>query len=220
IIDCVDDDSTTFEKNEYQAKLDWILRSQPLLSFITNVETHRTIGTINRHKPLTFDIQIGDEPKPTCPRLSLNFKEEKWTKFRFKLDQQLMLWNSDLRLNPTINIEEHVMFITNSIMLTTKEAVPTSTQKSKSYALSEASKSLITLKHQAYRRWKRTGGNTDKRQYYDSKILLTNSLRNDRRDNLNKLMSSLCHKKCIQTWFGSQFASSIAKELSKLLRAT
>ncbi|CAF5145234.1 unnamed protein product, partial [Rotaria magnacalcarata] len=27
IIDCVDDDSTTFEKNEYEAKLDWILGS-------------------------------------------------------------------------------------------------------------------------------------------------------------------------------------------------
>ncbi|CAF4126801.1 unnamed protein product [Rotaria magnacalcarata] len=178
IIDCVDDD-----------------RSQPLLSFITNVETHPTISTINGYKPLTFDIQIGTEPKPTSPRLSLNFKEAKWTKFRFKLDQQLMLLNIDTSLNAALNIEEHSTFITNSIMLATKEAVPTPTPTSKSYPLSEASKSLITLKHQAYRRWKRTGDNTDKRQYYNSKILLTNSLRNDRRDNFNNLMSSLCHKK-------------------------
>ncbi|CAF4930303.1 unnamed protein product [Rotaria magnacalcarata] len=203
IIDCVDDD-----------------RSQPLLSFITNVETHPTIGTINGHKPLTFDVQIGAGPKPTSPRLSLNFKEAKWTKFRSKLDQQLMLCNNDTCLNAALNIEEHSTFITNSIMLATKEVVPTPTQTSKSCPLSEASKSLITLKHQAYRRWKRTGDNTDKRQYYNSKILLTNSLRNDRRDNLNKLMSSLCHKKCIRTRFGLQFASSIAKELSKLLHAT
>ncbi|CAF1266145.1 unnamed protein product [Rotaria magnacalcarata] len=195
IIDCVDDDSTTFEKNEYEAKLDWISGSHPLLSFITNVETHPTIGTINGHKPLTFDIQIGAEPKPTSPRLSLNFKEAKWTKFRSKLDQQLVLWNNDLSLNSPLNIEDYSMFITNSIMLATKEAVPTPTPTNKSYPLSEASKSLITLKHQAYRRWKRTGDNTGKRQYYNSKILLTNSLRNDRRDNLNKLMSSLCHKK-------------------------
>ncbi|CAF2132886.1 unnamed protein product [Rotaria magnacalcarata] len=62
IINCVDDDSITFEKNEYGAKLDWIQGRQPLLSFITNVETHPTIGTINGHKPLTFDIQIGAEP--------------------------------------------------------------------------------------------------------------------------------------------------------------
>ncbi|CAF5189181.1 unnamed protein product, partial [Rotaria magnacalcarata] len=145
IIDCVDDD-----------------RSQPLLSFITNVETHPTISTINGYKPLTFDIQIGTEPKPTSPRLSLNFKEAKWTKFRFKLDQQLMLLNIDTSLNAALNIEEHSTFITNSIMLATKEAVPTPTPTSKSYPLSEASKSLITLKHQAYRRWKRTGDNTDK----------------------------------------------------------
>ncbi|CAF4236538.1 unnamed protein product [Rotaria socialis] len=51
----------TFEKNEYEAKLDWILGSQPLLSFIRNVETHPTIGTINGYKPLIFDIQIGAE---------------------------------------------------------------------------------------------------------------------------------------------------------------
>ncbi|CAF3360365.1 unnamed protein product [Rotaria socialis] len=152
IIDCVDDDSTTFEKNEYEAKLDWILGSQPLLSFITNVEAHPTIGTINGHKPLTFDIQIGAEAKPTSPRLSLNFKAAKWTKFRSKLDQQLILWNNDLSLNSSLDIEDYSTFITNSIMLATQEAVPTSTPTSKSYTLSEACKSLITLKHQAYRR--------------------------------------------------------------------
>ncbi|CAF3185888.1 unnamed protein product [Rotaria socialis] len=77
LIKSVDDDSTAFEKNEYEAKLDWILGSQQLLLFIANVETHPTIGTINGHKPLTFDIQIGAEPKPTSSRLSLNFKEAK-----------------------------------------------------------------------------------------------------------------------------------------------
>ncbi|CAF1260699.1 unnamed protein product [Rotaria magnacalcarata] len=77
IIECVDDDNTAFEKNVYEAKLDWILGSQPLLSFITNVDTHPTIGTINGHKALTFEIQIGAEAKPTSPRLSLNFKAAK-----------------------------------------------------------------------------------------------------------------------------------------------
>ncbi|CAM4843381.1 unnamed protein product [Rotaria magnacalcarata] len=78
--------------------------------------------------------------------------KDKWTKFRSKLDQQLMLWNNDTSLNAALNIEEHSTFITNSIMLETKEAVPTPTPTSKSYPLSEASKSLITMKHQAYRR--------------------------------------------------------------------
>ncbi|CAF4957636.1 unnamed protein product, partial [Rotaria magnacalcarata] len=134
-IECVEDDSPTFEVNDYEAKLDWILGSQPLLSFITNVETHPTIGTINGHKPLTFDITIGAEPKPTSPRLSLNFKAAKWTKFRTKLDQQLLLWNNDRNLNSPLDIEDYSMFITNSIMLATQEAVPTSTTTSKSYAL-------------------------------------------------------------------------------------
>ncbi|CAF3093128.1 unnamed protein product [Rotaria sp. Silwood2] len=195
LIECVDDDSTTYEKNDYEVKLDWILGSQPLISFISNVETHPTIGTFSGHKPLTFDISIGAEPKPTSPRISLNFKAAKWPKFRTKLDQQLMLWNNFRRLNTALDIEEYAMFITNSIMLATQEAIPPSTPINRSYTLSEASKSLIQLKHQAYRRWKKTGEHMDKQQYYNSKALLTNSLRNDRKDNLNKLMASLCHKK-------------------------
>ena len=56
-------------------------------------------------------------------------------------------------------------------------------------------KSLIKRKHQAYRRWKKTGDNIDKHQYYNSKVLLTNSLRNDRRARFNMLMSSLCQNR-------------------------
>ncbi|CAF4749304.1 unnamed protein product, partial [Rotaria sp. Silwood2] len=73
-INCIDDDSTTFEKNDYEEKLDWILASQLLHSLISNFETHPIIGTLSGHKPLTFDIPIGTEPKPALSRLSLNFK--------------------------------------------------------------------------------------------------------------------------------------------------
>ncbi|CAF2785585.1 unnamed protein product [Rotaria sp. Silwood2] len=106
-IQCVDDDSTTFEKNNYEEKLDWILVSQPLLSFISNVETHPTIGTLSGHKPITFDIPIGVEPKPTSPRISFNFKAAKWSKLRSILDQQLMLWNNDRPFVTTLDIEEY-----------------------------------------------------------------------------------------------------------------
>ncbi|CAF1506821.1 unnamed protein product [Adineta ricciae] len=68
-IDCIEDDNSTFEKNDYEVKLDWILASQPLLSFISNVETHPTIGAINGHKPLTFDIPTGAESKSLSPRI-------------------------------------------------------------------------------------------------------------------------------------------------------
>jgi len=191
-IECVEDDIITFEKNDYEVKLDWILGSQPLLSFISNVETYPPIGPLSGHKPLTFDISIGAEPKPTSPRISLNFKAAKWPLFRSKLDQQLMLWDNDRCLDSALDIEEYTSFITNSILVATKEAIPPPKQMNTSYTLSEASKSLIKQKHQAYRRWKKTGDNMDKHQYYISKVLLTNSLRNDRRDKFNMLMSSLC----------------------------
>ena len=194
-IECVEDNLTTFEKNDYEVKLDWILASQPLLSFISNVDTHPPIGTFCGHKPLTFDISTGAEPKPTSPRISLNFKAAKWPLFRSKLDQQLMLWNNDRQLDSALDVEEYTTFITNSILVATNEAIPPTKQMNTSYKLSEASKSLIKQKHQAYRRWKKTGDNIDKHQYYNSKVLLTNSLRNDKRARFNMLMSSLCQNR-------------------------
>ena len=158
-IECVEDDIPTFEKKDYEVKLDWILGSQPLLSFISNVETHPQIGTLSGHKPLTFDISMGAEPKPTSPRISLNFKAAKWPLFRSTLDQQLMLWDNDRRLDSTLDIEEYTSFITNSILVATKEAIPPSKQTNTNLTLSEPSKSLIKQKHQAYRKWKKTGDN-------------------------------------------------------------
>ncbi|CAF4036223.1 unnamed protein product [Rotaria sordida] len=50
-IEGVDDDTPTFEKNDYEVKLDGLLGSQPLLSFTLNVETQPPIGTSCGHKP-------------------------------------------------------------------------------------------------------------------------------------------------------------------------
>ncbi|CAF4455321.1 unnamed protein product [Rotaria sp. Silwood2] len=194
-INCIDDVSTTFEKNDYEEKLDWILASQPLLSLISNVETHPTIGTLCGHKPLTFDIPIGTEPKPPSPRLSLNFKAANWPKYRSKLNEQLMLWNKNHLINSALDIEEYTSFITNSITSATQEAIPTSKQLNTNIKLSEATKHLIQLKHKTYRKWKKTGEDSEKQQYYKYKVLLTNSLRNDRKNNFNTLMSSLCQRK-------------------------
>ncbi|CAF1527231.1 unnamed protein product [Adineta ricciae] len=106
-----------------------------------------------------------------------------------------MLWNNDRPLDSTLDIEEYTTFITNSIIEATQEDIPRTKQTAREYIPSEVSKSLIKQKHQAYQRWKKTGADIDKRQYYNSKILLSNSLRNDKRNNFSKLMSSLCHKK-------------------------
>ena len=202
-LNCIDDDMTTFEKNDYEEKIDWILGSQPLISFITNVETHPPIGTFSGHKPLTFDISIGAEPKPTSPRISLNFKAAKWATFRRKLDEHLRLWDNTRMLNSTLDIEDYASFITDSITSATQDAIPTTKLINSSYVPSEATKRLIKLKHQAYRRWKKNEDDLEKKLYYNNKVLLTNSLRNDRKYNFNKLMSSLCQKKMYSAsvWF-------------------
>ncbi|CAF4142911.1 unnamed protein product [Rotaria magnacalcarata] len=178
-----------------EEKIDWILTSQPLLSFISNVETHPTIGSTSGHKPLTLEISIGVEHKPTSPRTSFNFKAANWIKFRKILSDQLQLWNQSRTINTTVKIEEYNMFITNSLLEATQAAIPKLKQATSSYTISEATRSLIKTKHQHYRRWKKNGQETDKQLYYKYKLLLTNSLRNDRKDHYKKLMSSLCQKK-------------------------
>ena len=93
-----------------------------------------------------------------------------------------------------VDIEEYTTFITNSLTTATNEAVRLNTHRNTTYTISEATKRLIQLKHQSYRRWKKTVDQEDKQRYYNYKLLLTNSLRNDRRSYLKQLMSSLCQK--------------------------
>ncbi|CAF2354457.1 unnamed protein product [Rotaria sp. Silwood2] len=192
---CIEDDSTTYERNDYEEKLDWILASQPLLSFISNVETHPTIGAFSGHKPLTFELSIGMEPKPTSPRISFNFKAANWIKFRKILNEQLQLWDITHTINTSVDIEEYNSFITKSLLSATYQAIPKSKQANCNYTISEATRCLIKFKHQHYRKWKKTGENSEKQQYYKYKLLLTNSLRNDRKDHFKNFMMSLCQKK-------------------------
>ncbi|CAF3555825.1 unnamed protein product [Rotaria socialis] len=192
---CIEDDSSTYERNDYEEKIDWIIASQPLLTFISNVETHPTIGSTSGHKPLTLEISIGVEHKPTSPRTSFSFKAANWSKFRKIPNDQLQLWNQSRTINTTMKIEEYNMFITNSLLVATQAAIPKLKQATSSYIISEATRSLIKTKHQHYRRWRKDGQETDKQLYYKYKLLLTNSLRNDRKDHYKTLMSSLCQKK-------------------------
>ena len=191
----IEDVYTTYERNDHEEKLDWILASQPLLSLISNVDTHPVIGTTCGHKPLTFNISIGVEPKPTSPRTTYNFKEANWIKFRKSLNDQLKVWNNSSPINCSANIEEYSTFITKCLTTATNEAIPTSPQVISSYTNSAATKQLIELKHKTYRRWKKNGDETEKHQYYRYKILLTNSLLNDRKNHYKKVMESLCQKK-------------------------
>ena len=164
---CIDDDSTTYEKDDYEEKLDWILASQPLHSFISSVETHPSFGAVSGHKPLTFTLPVGVEAKPPSPRTSYNFKAANWLKYRQTLDEQLKQWNEIPFSNAAEDIETYSKFITQCITAATEQAIPTTRQISNNYIASETTKRLIKQKHQAYRHWKRTAHTADKRQYYN-----------------------------------------------------
>ena len=192
---CIDDDSTTYEKDDYEEKLDWILASQPLHSFISNVETHPSLGAASGHKPLTFQLPVGVESKPPSPRTSYNFKAADWVKYRRTLDEQLKQWNATHLPYVSDEIEAYSEFVTQCITTATAQAIPTIKQISTNYIASETTKRLIKQKHKAYRHWKKTAHTADKQQYYKAKVLLVNSIRNDKKNNFNKLMSSLCQRK-------------------------
>ncbi|CAF1050426.1 unnamed protein product [Rotaria magnacalcarata] len=138
---CINDDSSTYERNDYEEKIDWILASQSFLSFISNVETHATIDSTSGHKPLTFEISIGVEHKPTSPRTSFNFKAANWIKFKNILNDQLQLWNQSRTINTTVKIEEYNMLITNSLLEATQATIPKLKQAATSYTISDATRS-------------------------------------------------------------------------------
>jgi hypothetical protein len=94
-----------------------------------------------------------------------------------------------------LDIEEYTAFITESVDAATQEAMPTAKPMDAKYVVSDAFKRLIKQKHQAYRKWKKYGDDIDKQHYYTVKVLLTNSLRNDKQNHLQYLMISLCQKK-------------------------
>ena len=191
----IDDESTTFERNEYEEKIDWVLASQPLFSFISNFETHPPLGVNSGHKPITFETEIDTICKPVAQRTLLNFKRANWQQYRSKLDEQLNLWNNDRQIKSALDIEEYTAFITESVNAATQEAIPTAQPMDAKYAISDASKRLIKQKHQPYRKWKKNGDDMDKKHYYTVKVLLTNSLRNDKQNHFQHLTKSLCQKK-------------------------
>jgi hypothetical protein len=191
----IEEDSTTYEMNEYEEKIDWVLASQPLFSFITNFETHPPLGQMNGHKPITFETDIGTKRKPESQRTPLNFKLANWQRFRTKLDEQLNLWNNNRHIDSAMDIEEYTTFITKSVNAATQEAIPTAKQTNVKYTVSDTSQRLIQQKHHAYRKWKKYGEDIDKEHYYTVKVLLTNSLRNDKQNHFQHLTKSLCQKK-------------------------
>jgi hypothetical protein len=84
----------------------------------------------------------------------------------------------------------------------TKQAIPETKQITTNVCLSETFKRLIADKHRAYRKWKKHKNNDEKVQFYRVKLLLENSLRNDRKQRYKELMSSLGDRKmCSEaTW--------------------
>ena len=90
-----------------------------------------------------------------------------------------------------VDVEEYASFITNCLAKATNETIPMNTHRIATLTVSDATKRLIQLNHQSYRRWKKTVEQEDKQRYYNYKLLLTNSLRNDRRSYFKQLMSSL-----------------------------
>ncbi|CAF2981077.1 unnamed protein product [Rotaria sp. Silwood2] len=194
-LQCIDNKLMTYARNNYEEKIDWILASQPTLSFIDNVETHPSLGLKEDHRPLTFHLNMSAELKPGSPRLSYNYKTADWKLYRNKLNDLLNKINVNQKVTNAHQIEIYVKELTESIVSATKTAIPLTNGQIKNFCISKITKNLIESKHRAFRQWKKTNKDADKKEYYNMKQLLNNSLRNDRIERLNRTMASLSANK-------------------------
>ncbi|CAF3235559.1 unnamed protein product [Rotaria sp. Silwood2] len=194
-LQCVDNKLMTYARNNYEEKIDWILASQPTLSFIDNVETHPSLGLKEDHRPLTFHLNMSAELKPGSPRFSYNYKTADWKLYRNKLNDLLNKINVNQKVTNAHQIEIYVKELTESIVSATKTAIPLTNGQIKNFCISKITKNLIESKHRAFRQWKKTNKDADKKEYYNMKQLLNNSLRNDRIERLNRTMTSLSANK-------------------------
>ncbi|CAF4249483.1 unnamed protein product [Rotaria sp. Silwood2] len=194
-LQCIENDLTTYARNSYEEKIDWILASQPTILFINNIETHPSFGLKEDHKPLTLNLNLSAELKPISPRMSYNFNAANWKLYRIKLNEFLSKIDLKQTITTTQQIETYATALTESIVLATKAAIPPVNETIKNFKISKVTKNLIENKHRAYRHWKKTNNDADKKDFYKKRELLNNSLRNDRIDRLNRTMSSLCANK-------------------------
>ncbi|CAF3691628.1 unnamed protein product [Rotaria sp. Silwood1] len=188
---CIDDNITTYERNQYEEKLDWILATRPIIFCINNVNTHMPLGTVSGHKPLTFNLMTMPDDKPPSPRIQFSFNLANWSLYRHVLNEKLMQWDMNHKLVSANDIDEYANFISESIVAAARSAIPQSSGKIK-IEISPVTKHLINLKHQFYRSWKQHG--IGKSQYYRTREQLTLSLRNDRIARLKKICHTLTTK--------------------------
>ncbi|CAF3666025.1 unnamed protein product [Rotaria sp. Silwood1] len=127
--------------------------------------------------------------------MSYNFNAANWKLYRIKLNEFLSKIDLKQTITTTQQIETYATALTESIVLATKAAIPSVNETIKSFKISKVTKNLIENKHRAYRQWKKTNNDADKKDFYKKRELLNNSLRNDRIDRLNRTMSSLCANK-------------------------
>jgi hypothetical protein len=194
-LECIDNDLTTYSRNKYEEKIDWILASQPTILFIDEVETHTPLGCKEDHKPITFNLSLTADLKPISPRLAFNFNLANWNIYRIKLNELLEKIDLKQKLETEEHIETYAAALTKNIVLATKEAVPPADGKIRNKKVSKVTKKLIEDKHKAYRKWRKTKDEIDKKHYYKTRDLLLNSLRNDRIEKLTAVMSTLSAKK-------------------------
>ena len=194
-LQCIETSNTTYERHEYEEKLDWIIASQPTIFYITKIDTEPPLGQTSGHKPTIFDLVTTPELKPKTPRLNLNFKSANWQSYRAKLNNLLKNRDSQKQPQTKEEIESYSEFVTSSIVEAAKDAIAPPNPTPKPIEPNAITKKLILQKHHAYRQWKKNNSDAEKQQYYRCKTLVANALRNERITRFNQLMKTLSTKK-------------------------
>jgi hypothetical protein len=146
-LQCIDNNFTTYERNNYEEKIDWILASQPTFLYINEVATQPSFGLKEDHKPIVFNLNMSADHKPESPRPSFNFNDADWKSYRNKLNDLLNKIDIDVKITTAQQIETYVELLTESIVTATRSSIRTKNGTLSSSKISNVTKKLIESKH-------------------------------------------------------------------------
>lgn len=215
----------TFEKGNYQEKLDWVVGDTETALIANDYTVHPQLGeTQSSHSPVTLELTIKpDERQAECARKQYVFTKANWKLYTLALNQRLKQRPAKEVDSPN-DLINYNTFITKCINEATDLAIPTPNKCKRQRQIKPSTSTirLIKEKHRLYRKMKKDENNSLIRaDFFRSRKLVRNSLANDSANSFRKLLSSLSAPKMnsqrvwttINRFHGKRISREIKHEL-------
>lgn len=194
-IEIIGGKTPTFEKGNYNEKLDWVLSDTQTAIMTNNYKVHPQLGeTSSGHYPLTLELTINtDEREMESARKQFVFTKANWKQYKTELNQRLK--QRPVKEVDTIDdLIDYNSFITQCINEATENSIPTPERFKREQQIkpSTVTLRLIKQKHQIYRQLMKDKRNSQvKAEFYRIRRLVKNSLSNDSTTSFKNLLNAL-----------------------------